>query len=188
MTQAAPHTISDDDLLKRASSGDKDAYGMLYERYLVPIYRYCYFRVGSELDAEDLTEMVFLKAWESLPVMQVQSFRAWLYRIAHNQVVDYLRTRKDITSLEPLETPADGQNHPEQVLLNREDGRVLAQAIARLDEQYQEVLVCRFVSQLSHAETAAVLGLNESHVRVLQFRALKKLQDLLGRGGKKDDE
>jgi RNA polymerase sigma factor (sigma-70 family) len=56
--------------------------------------------------------------------------------------------------------------------------------MARLEEQDQEVLICRFVSQLSHAETAAVLGLNESHVRVLQFRALKKLQALLDKGGK----
>ncbi len=188
MTKAAPHFISDDDLLKRVSSGDKDAYGMLYERYLVPIYRYCYFRVGSELDAEDLTEMIFLKAWENLPKKQVQSFRAWLYRIAHNQVVDYLRTRKNTTTIDLLETSLDGQNQPEQALLNREDGRLLAQAIQQLDEQDQEVLVCRFVSQLSHAETAAVLGLNESHVRVLQYRALKKLQDLLGKGGKRDDE
>ncbi|GAP11964.1 RNA polymerase sigma factor, sigma-70 family [Bellilinea caldifistulae] len=186
MTKAAPHFISDDDLLKRVSSGDKEAYGMLYERYLVPVYRYCYFRIGSQLDAEDLTEMIFLKAWENLPKKQVQSFRAWLYRIAHNQVVDYLRTRKNTVTLEPLEIPADGQGNPEQVLLNREDGRVLARAIARLDEQDQEVLVCRFVSQLSHAETAAVLGVSESHVRVLQFRALKKLQALLDRGGKQD--
>ncbi len=157
---------------------------MLYERYLVPVYRYCYFRVGSELDAEDLTEMIFLKAWESLPRKQVQSFRAWLYRIAHNQVVDYLRTRKETSTLERLEIPTDRQDHPEQSLLNREDGRALVQAIVRLDEQDQEVLVCRFVSQLSHAETAAVLGLSETHVRVLQFRALKKLQALLEGGGK----
>ncbi len=149
---------------------------MLYERYLVPVYRYCYFRVGSELDAEDLTEMIFLKAWESLPRKQVQSFRAWLYRIAHNQVVDYLRTRKETSTLERLEIPTDRQD--------REDGRALVQAIVRLDEQDQEVLVCRFVSQLSHAETAAVLGLSETHVRVLQFRALKKLQALLEGGGK----
>lgn len=183
MTKAAPHFISDDDLLKRVASGDKDAYGMLYERYLVPIYRYCYFRIGTELDAEDLTEMIFLKAWENLPKKPVQSFRAWLYRIAHNQVVDFLRSRKDTVTLEALEIPADGQSHPEQVLLNREDGRVLARAIARLDEQDQDVLICRFVSQLSHAETAVVLGLSENHVRVLQFRALKKLQTLLDRGG-----
>jgi RNA polymerase sigma-70 factor (ECF subfamily) len=184
MTKAAPHFLSDDDLLKRASTGDKDAYGMLYERYLVPIYRYCYFRIGSELDAEDLTEMVFLKAWENLPKKQVQSFRAWLYRIAHNLVVDFLRTRKNATTLELLEIPADAQSHPEQIFLNREDGRWLVEAMARLEEQDQEVLICRFVSQLSHAETAAVLGLNESHVRVLQFRALKKLQALLDKGGK----
>ncbi|MEW6180561.1 MAG: sigma-70 family RNA polymerase sigma factor [Chloroflexota bacterium] len=188
MTKAAPHFISDDDLLKRASSGDKDAYGMLYERYLVPVYRFCYFRVGNELDAEDLTEMIFLKAWENLPKKQVQSFRAWLYRIAHNQVVDYFRTRKNADSMEPLEMMADGHSHPEQLLENREDGRVLAQAIARLDEQDQDVLVCRFISQLSHAETAEVLGVSEGHVRVLQFRALKKLQALLGRGGKNNDE
>lgn len=186
MTNAAPQTISDDDLLRRASQGDKDAFGMLYERYLVPIYRYCYFRVGSPLEAEDLTEQVFLKAWENLPVKQVRSFRAWLYRIAHNGVVDYLRTRKNPQPLERVNVAFDTQPNPEHWVQAREDGRALHNAFARLDPQDQEVLVCRFVSQLSHAETAQVLSVTENHVRILQFRALKKLAGLLRRGGNED--
>jgi len=86
---------SDAELIVRAVQGDADAFGDLYERYLDQIYRYVYYRVANSLEAEDLTETVFLKAWESLPGMRTNvksmNFQAWLYRIAHNLVVDRYR-------------------------------------------------------------------------------------------------
>ena len=179
MTNTEPHSISDDDLIQRAVQGDKEAFGMLYERYLAPIYRYCYFRVGSPLEAEDLTEATFLKAWESLPRSDVQSFRAWLYRIAHNLVVDHHRSRRPDAPVERIGVGADTQPLPESAVQAREDSQRLVTAISALDPIHQQVIVCRFVNQLSHGETSQVLGLNENHVRILQFRALKKLAALL---------
>jgi len=176
--------FSDDDLLSRAGKGDKNAFGMLYERYLTPIYRYCFFRVSNPLEAEDLTELTFLKAWESLSPTrrnhrEIRSFRAWIYRIAHNLVVDHHRTHKPVDPIERLGVAADTKPNPEITLQNLETGNSLANAITNLEQTYQQVIVCRFVNQLSHAETAQALGLNENNIRILQFRALKKLAAML---------
>lgn len=178
----------EDVTLKRASEGDKQAFGDLYEEYLDQIYRYIYFRVASEFEAEDLTETVFLNAWEALPKLAakesgLRNFRAWLYRIAHNVVVDHHRDNKPEISLdEALGLPDAGAN-PESAMLNSLDSQELAGAISRLEANLQQVLVCRFINQLSHAETANIMGINPGNVRVLQHRALKKMAQLLGEDG-----
>jgi RNA polymerase sigma-70 factor (ECF subfamily) len=178
-----PKTSSDEVLLQRAAKGDKQAFGMLYERYLILIYRYCYFRVADQHEAEDLTEVTFLKAWEGLfqnkGAREIRSFRAWIYRIAHNAIIDHIRTKKPIEGdiHENLaENSAPGLEHMFQ---SREDGENIAQAVQQLDPIYQQVIVMRFVNQLSHAETAQILGVTENHVRILQFRGLKKLSEIL---------
>ena len=176
--------FSDDELLARAVKGDKNAYGMLYERYLTPIYRYCFFRVSSPFEAEDLTELTFLKAWESLRRFsrnhrEVRSFRAWIYRIAHNVVIDHHRTHKVSEPIEHHGVAVDTKPNPEAALQARETGNALTNAISSLEPTYQQVIVCRFINQLSHAETAEVLGLSENNIRIMQFRALKKLAALL---------
>ncbi len=172
--------LSDQTLLARAIQGDKEAFGDLYERHLDEIQRYIFYRVASRLDAEDLTETVFLKAWEALPRFGSDhvNLRAWLYRIAHNIVVDYYRTRK------PDDGPPAAQLHddhpsPEHQSQLRDDHQHLAAAIQSLDANLQQVIICRFVNGLNHTETAQVMGIQEGYVRVLQLRALQKLRQLL---------
>jgi RNA polymerase sigma-70 factor (ECF subfamily) len=157
------------------------AFGDLYERYLDEIFRFVFYRILDQEEAEDLTERVFLKAWEALPRGRrpVANFRAWLYRVARNQVIDRHRTRKPAVPLEQAATLRDGSPAPEAIAQAREESAELAAVIARLGRRYQQVLVCRFVNGLSHAETAQVLGLKENHVRVLQHRALQELRGLL---------
>ncbi len=179
-----PLQFSDDELLARAVKGDKNAFGMLYERYLTPIYRYCFFRVSSTFEAEDLTELTFLKAWEGLKRFssnhkEIRSFRAWIYRIAHNAVIDHHRTHKVSEPIERQGVAADTKPNLEAAVQARETGSALTHAISSLEPTYQQVIVCRFVNQLSHAETAEVLGLSENNIRIIQFRALKKLAALL---------
>src|SRR5439155_10717156 len=91
-------------LVARAVERDAAAFGRLYEAYLDRIFRYVYFRVGSTSDAEDLTEQVFLKAWEAIDRYQPRGtpFTAWLYRLAHNLVIDYYRSRRPTTPLEEI--------------------------------------------------------------------------------------
>src|ERR1043165_3026034 len=89
-------TQEDAALIKQAVDGDSEAFGVLYVRYMDAIFRYIYYRVGQDIEAEDLTEEVFIRAWEALPSYQIGQFpfTSWLYRIAHNLVIDHPRKRK----------------------------------------------------------------------------------------------
>lgn len=180
MTPSRNTDLSDQLLLARAIQGDAEAFGDLYERYLDEIQRYIYYRVANRFDAEDLVETVFLKAWEALPRSEssIQNLRAWLYRIAHNVTVDYYRTPKEVMDLSAKQL-RDRRPSLENQMQDRDTHRQLAHIIQSLDTNMQQVIICRFVSGLSHAETAQVMGINEGHVRVLQLRALQKLRKRL---------
>lgn len=167
-------------LLGRAVQGDAEAFGDLYERYLDEIQRYVFYRVANRFDAEDLTETVFLKAWEALPHAEssISNLRAWLYRIAHNVIIDYYRTSRASTDLSAREL-SDGHPSLENQVQDRDVQEQLAGLLQSLDASLQQVIVCRFVGGLSHAETAQIMGIKEGHVRVLQLRALQKLRQML---------
>jgi RNA polymerase sigma-70 factor, ECF subfamily len=168
-------------LVARAVAGDRQAFGDLYECHLDAIYRYIYYRVGDTHEAEDLTETVFVKAWEALDRYRAGEvpFAAWLYRIAHNQVVDRHRTARPTAEL-PDQHPDPGLGaNPEAQAAQNEMSRVLAAALAQLDPLGQQVLTLRFINGLSHAETAQIVERPEGTVRVLQHRALAQLRGLL---------
>ncbi len=168
-------------LLQRALRGNVEAFGEFYERMLDRMFRYLFYRTGHFQDAEDLTEEVFLKAWEALQDAQElpEHPEAWLYRIAHNTVVDYYRTRKPLVSLEEIRLPQTitTSETPEEIALSAERFQVLMENLHRLPPIYQQVLICRFIQGLSHKEVAQVLGTNENHARILQYRALKRLRE-----------
>jgi len=172
-----------DALIARACRGDANAFGDLYEHYLTAIYRYVFYRVGDVAEAEDLTETVFLKAWEALDKYEVREvpFSAWLYRIAHNVIIDRHRTHKPAVSLESVLPLPDETSGPEDQLDALENIETLAHALSQLSADYQQVLTLRFISGLSHAETGRVLNRSEEAVRVLQYRALNALRQVLNR-------
>ena len=173
------------DLVARAQAGNRAAFGSLYERYMEQIYRYVYYRVSDRDEAEDLTETVFVKAWEALPRFRPRgvTFRAWLYRIAHNAVIDRHRTRKVVLPLEQAQDWLDVESSsPEAAAETAEETATLGEALSRLSPRLREVILHRFISGLSHAETAQVMGLRQGHVRVLQHRALNQMRDLLTEG------
>jgi len=171
---------SDQVLLERTIQGDTEAFGDLYERYLDEIHRYVFYRVSDRFEAEDLTETVFLKAWEALPRFESSrvNLRAWLYRIAHNTVVDYYRTRKP-TADSLADNLRDSRPSPERQAQSRDEQQQLAAAIRELESGLQHVIIYRFINGLSHAETAQVMGIREGYVRVLQHRALNQLRKRL---------
>ena len=168
-------------LVKQALAGDTASFGLLYEQHVDEIYHFVYYRVKSHQEAEDLSEAVFLKAWQALedyPPREIP-FRLWLYRIARNTVYDHYRTRKDHAGLESamhIPTPAEG---PEAILIRWERTAELKESLLKLNEDYQEVLTCRFIVGLSHAETAVVMSRTEQAVRALQYRAIVALRNLL---------
>ena len=170
--------------MARSIDGDADAFGALYERHLDAIFRYVYYRVGDTREAEDLTEQVFLRAWEAIPRYRQRStpFTSWLYRIAHNAVVDFHRDRKwtvPVPSHELFEIRGERPSSVQQVIAAEEAAR-LASAIGQLPEEQQQVVVLRFVEGLGHAEVARVLGKSPGACRVIQHRALAALGRLLG--------
>lgn len=171
---------TDQELLGSALQGDTEAFGDLYERYLDEIQRFVFYRVADRFEAEDLTEVVFLKAWEALPRFGSANvnLRAWLYRIAHNTIIDHYRTRKVTTDLS-AEQLYDSHPLPEEAAQDFDEQRQLARLIKSMDPTRQQVIIYRFVHGLSHAETAEIMGIKEGHVRVLQLRALHRLRKLL---------
>ena len=171
------------DQLSKAISGDKQAFGSLYEYFYNQIFNYLLIRTGNRDEAEDMTEVVFLKTWDHLSSFSLKngphSFRAWLFRIAHNTLVDHYRKKRDVQSFEKVDISGSIKENPEWILHEKESTRELIQALSTLDVQAQHVIVSRFFSKLSHKETAQSLGISEGNVRVIQFRALEKLRKIL---------
>ena len=169
--------------VEQAKRGDAEAFGRLYELYVGEVYRYLYHRVDRLEDAEDLTSQVFLKAWQSIGKYRSQGvpFTAWLLRIAHNTVVDYYRSKKREISLTKLESDAGALDSTQR--LEEEVERLqLRRAILRLREDYQRVIVLRFIMGMNGAEVAAIMGKREGTIRVMQHRALSALRSILGEG------
>jgi RNA polymerase sigma-70 factor (ECF subfamily) len=169
-------------LINRASQGDAEAFGDLYEQHLDDIYQYVYYRVGNHQDAEDLTELTFLKAWKSIPHYRVGKtpFRGWLYRIAHNAVIDAYRTRKSTLPLPEVPSIPDGNPSVETQLVSGEQSEQLARAIRRLSPVQQDVLILRFIKGLTAREVGDILDKTAGAVRVMQHRALKTLRGHFG--------
>lgn len=168
-------------LLRLAMGGDKAAFGALYERYLDDIYRYVYYRVSDEATAEDITANTFLRTWEHLPGMSrrkvnVGSFRGWLYRVAKNLVIDHYRKKKPVPLPDDLETDGDLVRDTAEA---NSQARRLTGAMAQLSDDYQQIIILRFINQLSHRECAEIMDRSVGQTRVLQYRALKKLREIV---------
>jgi RNA polymerase sigma-70 factor (ECF subfamily) len=173
------NNLTDGELLDLVASGNKRAFGSLYERYADAIYRYILFQVGgNKHDAEDLTEDVFLRAFKMVLKNRKKnaSFKALVYRIAHNLVIDRYRTHKKSVSIDQIEELSDGNPHPENVMQTKELSEELAEAVSQLKPKMQKVIILRFVAGANTSETAEIMGISESYVRVLQYRALNALK------------
>ncbi|MFH1486110.1 MAG: sigma-70 family RNA polymerase sigma factor [Chloroflexota bacterium] len=173
-----PQVSTEEGLVREAQQGNSDAFAQLYEEHLDRIYRYMVLRVGNKTEAEDLTEQVFLKALESIGKYRLRGapFASWLFKIAHNLVVDYFRraSRMQTTSITEA-IPSTGKEVWEQIELKLKFDAVTA-AIKRLTEAQQQVISLRFAGGLSSAEVATVMGRSEGAVKALQHSALVALK------------
>jgi RNA polymerase sigma-70 factor (ECF subfamily) len=170
---------SDDaELIARAKAGDVEAFGELYEKYVVLIYRYVLARVNSENDAEDLTEIVFLRAFESLERYKERGrrFSAFLYQVARNALVDHYRQQRRTETIEAVERLPSKDPTPDELLLAEESATVLKKALAELPADYQEVIRLRVILSMPTAVVGEWLDRSEGAVRVLLHRALKALR------------
>ncbi len=174
----------DSELVKLAQEGDSDAFGQLYDRYSPAVFRFIYAHVDDRLDAEDLTEDVFVRVWRSLPGYRQQGipFVAYVFRIARNRLIDYYRRSKHNKQNVPLEETLVGDEHPDpsQVVSDGIVHQEIQNLLLELREDYRTVLTLRFMGDLSPDETAEVMGRTSGAVRVLQHRALAALRKLMG--------
>ena len=177
----------DSQLVRRAQKGDAACFGRLYERYFEKVYSYLAFKLGSPTEAEDLAGQVFLKALESLGGYKWTGvpFQAWLFRIAHNMMVDLLRRRSRRPS-EPIDEAMGLQDErrtvdPEAMLVEKLSREGLLRAVDRLTELQKQVISLRFAAGLPNAEVARLMGKSEGAVKALQHAALAALQRHLAR-------
>lgn len=165
---------------------DPKAFGDLYDRFVDRVYRYLYFRTGSHAEAEDLTEHVFLKAWEAIGRYRWQGrpFLAWLYRLAHNVHIDHVRTQKPTTSLNNDEHPIDLASPSSTAELARTlDAELLAGALTQLTPDQQQVIVLKFIEGMDNDQIASSMNKREGAIRALQMRALMSLRRVLEHQG-----
>jgi RNA polymerase sigma-70 factor (ECF subfamily) len=165
------------ELVLRSIQHDQQAFGQLYDRFVDKIYKYIYYRVNSKTEAEDLTAHVFLKSWEAIGRYHWtdRPFGAWLYRIAHNVVVDYFRTHRDIASLDDATATEHIGSDFEDVIEHQMTADSLRIALSRLTHDQQEVIILKFLEGYNTTEIAEILGKQEGAVRTLQHRALTRL-------------
>ena len=171
-----------DRLVAEAQRGDPEAFGRIFDAYVGPIHRFIASRVNRPSDAEDLTQLVFVKALEALPRYEARGipFGGWLFRLARNAIIDQIRTRRDHLSLVTAMTRATDDAGPEAVASLREDIHRVARAMSDLTDDQREVIEQRFFAGLSVLEAAVAMGRQEGTIRGLQFRAIASLRRSLG--------
>jgi RNA polymerase sigma-70 factor, ECF subfamily len=166
----------DDRLLAERARHSTDAFGTLYERYLDGIYAYCLRRVDRQQVAEDLTATVFERALAGIDSFRGMSFRAWLFRIAHNAVTDHYRRRRDLISWQPEMSGPDDDPSPEEYAIKREERAQLQSFLSGLTDDQRRVVELRLAG-LTGAEIAEVVGRSSDAVKMLQFRALERMRN-----------
>jgi RNA polymerase sigma-70 factor (ECF subfamily) len=152
-----------------------------YEKYIAPIFRFIYFRVKNHQEAEDLTQTVFLKAWKGIGKYKKQNnpFSSWLYTIARNTIIDYWKKKKELNLDEGVSDILDDGSNVLQEIENESDFQQIMESIIVLTEDQQEIIILKFIEDLSNKEISEILSKNEDAVRQLQSRALKSLKNIL---------
>jgi RNA polymerase sigma-70 factor (ECF subfamily) len=148
---------------------------------VTPIFRFVYFRVGKWDDAEDLTQMTFLKAWNAMPRFEERGnpFSSLLYAIARNVIVDYWRKKREISLEEHEETIhqiEDEKQNPSLDAETKEAKQNILKAVDELSEGQQEIIMLKFIEGLSNKEIANITGKSGEAIRALQYRGLRVLR------------
>lgn len=176
----------DDEAIERlvgaARNGDPEAFGAIFDHYHGPVYRYVVARVGRPSDAEDLAQLVFVKALEALPRYESRGvpFGGWLFRLARNVVIDHVRTRREHATLDLIVERSGDDTGPDELAVLRQEMDNVATALRLLTPEQREVIELRFFAGLSARETAEAMGRQEGTIRGLQFRAIAALRRELG--------
>jgi RNA polymerase sigma-70 factor (ECF subfamily) len=171
---------NEESIVERAQSGDKEAFGALYKHYFPRIYRYCKANIYRDDLATDICQETFLKAWKAFSAFKVKdggTVQAYFFRIARNLIIDLSRKKKEfsLTFYEDIVGDEDVNQN-----IDREDEiKKMKQVLAKLPEKERQILLLRYFEDLSHKETAKILGIKEGALRVRTTRLLKKLKEIM---------
>lgn len=168
-------------LVERAIRRDSAAFTQLYDAFVDGIFRYAFYKTGHRTEAEDITAQVFLKAWEAIDHYRwtERPFAAWLYRIAHNLVVDHFRSSQPTVDLDRVYSLEERGTPFDQIVEQHLTFGALERMLKRLTPEQQQVILLRFVEDYDTAETARIMGKTGGAVRTLQHRALKSLSRIM---------
>ncbi len=171
------------DVVEKAKSGDRASIGQLVELFHEDIYRMVYYRTSSQMDAEDLTQEIFMQMTKSMPRLKdTDRFRAWLFRIALNRVRDFHRKKRwgffgTTTEIDDVDKEiADNHNNPENLMMQKDFWKQFNQFTKGLSRWEREVFILRFVDHLGIREISEILKKSNSTVKTHLYRALKKIR------------
>ena len=169
-------------LVEEARAGDAWAFGRLFDYYHLQVYRFVASRVRHPSDAEDLTQLVFVKALEALPRYESRGvpFGGWLFRLARNAVIDHVRTSHEHADLAQSAEQAGIEAGPDDQAVTRQDIDAVRSALSTLTDDQRDAITLRFFAGLSAREAAEAMGKQEGTIRGLQFRAIAALRRQLG--------
>ena len=168
------------ELIEKAKTGDKDAFGTLYKYYFPRLYRYCKANIYKDELAADICQESFLKAWKALPTFTLKNggtFQAFIYRIARNIMIDLSRKKKEfsLAIYEEIETDDDLVSKMERT----ENIDKVKRMLAKLPDKDRQILILRYFEDMSHKETAKIIGIREGALRVRSTRLLKRVKELI---------
>lgn len=169
-----------DEVVAKAQKGDTDSFAVLYHLFVDDIHRYVFYRVNRE-DALDLTESIFLRVWENIRSYKTgkKYFSSWLYRIAHNMVVDHYRMTKEVSPLEVDIADHNRESDPVKMAEQSLSSDMLKVALSKLKKKYQQVILLHYMNGLENREIARIMRRTEGNMRILKFRALRALRKVL---------
>jgi len=177
-------------LLLRLKKKDPEAFAQIYDLYVTPIYRFIYFKVATRQDAEDLTSEVFLKVWQYVTETEekIENLRALLYKSARNLVIDFYRQNAKKGFLQDQEVLLNIEDSHQQSFLSKIETEFemknIEDILRLMKDEYREIIILRFIEELSIGEIARILDKSKGSIRVTLHRALKVCRELLNKNGK----
>lgn len=187
MSDSLISKLRENNNLSRLKSGDREAFIKAYDDFADDLYRFAYFKLGSEEEAKDLVSVIFLKTWNYIQTNSLKdskTLRALLYKIARNAIIDHYRDKGLSSSIsledapQALEVPDDSQNQ-EDLIDQKADLELIREKLMLLKDEYREVIIWRFIEDLSMDEIANITGKKKGNIRVLLHRAITALKELL---------
>jgi RNA polymerase sigma-70 factor, ECF subfamily len=178
-----PQENLDSQLIARAIERDPEAFAELYAATYDRVFRHIYYLIGDRHEAADLANETFLRAWKVIGKYEDRGLpiENWLLKIGHNLAIRHLRQRRPTSNIENLSLEVREDTLPEAVAETATEADILREAILQLPQPYRQVIVWRFIESMSYDEVQMMLGKSYGAIRVLQYRALLRLREILER-------